>query len=174
MRLAWPGLHQPARVSIKRKRNMQKTISSLLLGLLVSVGMSTGSAHAQSEASAVVSMLPVASVVVGSALLASSNGDRSASATNVGSMLLLPAVLVVEAVKSSATKTVYVLKRASDGASVAIEVVGTGVSKAAVGVGTAVTCSVTSTGTVLSTAGDVLAFIPNQLGKALLHNERLM
>jgi hypothetical protein len=36
-----------------------------------------------------------------------------------------------------------------------------------------VACSVIGTGAVLSVAGEVLAFVPNALGQALLHNERL-
>ena len=33
--------------------------------------------------------------------------------------------------------------------------------------------TVVSTGVVLSAAGEVLAYVPNALGRALLHNERL-
>ena len=69
--------------------------------------------------------------------------------------------------------TVYVLERASDGARVSVEVAGRGVAASAYGVGTVVTCSVIGTGVVLSVAGEVLAFVPNALGRALLHNERL-
>src|SRR3954451_13006142 len=130
---------------------MKKSLASLLLALAAGLAPA---AHAQSEASAVVSMLPVASAVVGMASLASANGDRSASATTVGSLLLMPAAFIVESVKVSATKTVYVLKRASDGASLAVEVVGGPASKASVGVGTAVTSSVSATGTLLSAAGE--------------------
>ena len=39
--------------------------------------------------------------------------------------------------------------------------------------GTVVTCSVIGTGVVLSVAGEAIAFVPNALGRALLHNERL-
>ena len=42
------------------------------------------------------------------------------------------------------------------------------------GVGTVVACSVIGTGVVLSAAGQVLAFVPNALGQALLHNERVL
>ena len=41
------------------------------------------------------------------------------------------------------------------------------------GVGTAVAVSVIGAGVLLSAAGEVLCFIPNELGRALLHNERL-
>jgi hypothetical protein len=40
-------------------------------------------------------------------------------------------------------------------------------------VGAAVTVTAVSAGWVLSAAGQVIAFVPNELGKALLHNERI-
>jgi hypothetical protein len=39
--------------------------------------------------------------------------------------------------------------------------------------GASVVVSVVSTGVVLSAAGEAVAFVPNALGRALLHNERL-
>jgi hypothetical protein len=36
-----------------------------------------------------------------------------------------------------------------------------------------VAVSAISTGVLISTAAEVLAFIPNELGRALLHNERI-
>ena len=39
--------------------------------------------------------------------------------------------------------------------------------------GAAVVVSVIGAGTLLSAAGEVIAFIPNEIGKALLHNERV-
>jgi hypothetical protein len=36
-----------------------------------------------------------------------------------------------------------------------------------------VTVSVIGTGLVLSALGEAIAFVPNELGKALLHNERI-
>ncbi|HYW57091.1 MAG TPA: hypothetical protein VE934_09025 [Polaromonas sp.] len=125
-------------------------------------------AQAQSEASAVstLSALPLASVVVAS--------------TVAGSVVALPlvlstagAVLVVKTVEVSARGTVYVLERASDGATASVEIVGKGVGAASLVVGTAVTVSVIGAGVILSAAGQVIAFIPNELGRALLHNERL-
>ena len=44
---------------------------------------------------------------------------------------------------------------------------------ASVGVGTVVQTSVIGAGVILSAAGKVLAFIPNEIGKSLMHNERL-
>ena len=39
--------------------------------------------------------------------------------------------------------------------------------------GTVVTASVIGAGVVLSAAGEAIAFVPNAIGRALLHNERL-
>ena len=39
--------------------------------------------------------------------------------------------------------------------------------------GTVVLCSAIGTGGLLSVAGEVLAFVPNAIGQALLHSERL-
>jgi hypothetical protein len=46
-------------------------------------------------------------------------------------------------------------------------------SASAAAVGTVVSVSVIGTGVLLSVAGEVLCFIPNELGRALLHNERI-
>lgn len=127
-------------------------------------------ARAQSEASAAVSLMPVASVVA----------LAGAAGASAGAVLALPvalsvggAVLSVVAVQASATGTVYLLERASDGARASVEVSVRGGRAVAQGVGTVVECSLIGAGVVLSVAGEVLAFVPNALGQALLHNERL-
>jgi hypothetical protein len=161
MRLIWP-----TPVRNKETAMIRKT----LMGALLAAGLFCGPARAQSEASAALSLLPVASVVA-------SAGGASAAA---GAVVALPAalsvggaVLTVVAVEASATGTVYVLERASDGAQASVEVSGRAASAAAYGVGTVVACSVIGTGATLSAAGEVLAFVPNALGRALLYNERL-
>ncbi len=127
-------------------------------------------ARAQSQASAALSLLPVASVV----------GAASAGSTAAGAVLALPAalsvggaLLTVVAVQASAEGMVYLLERASDGARASVQVLGRGAEASGQGVGTAVLCSVTGTGVLLSVAGEVLAFVPNAIGQALLHSERL-
>jgi hypothetical protein len=111
--------------------------------------------------------MPLASVVVGASAVA-------------GSVVAIPvalstadAVLVVRLIEVSARGTVYLLERASDGAQVSVEVLGKGAAAVSVGVGTVVTVSVIGAGVLLSTAGEVIAFIPNEIGKALMHNERV-
>src|SRR6185369_14235534 len=114
-----------------------------------------------------VSALPLASVVVGASAAA-------------GASLAVPVILstagaafVVKAVEVSAVGTVCVLERASDGARVSVEIAGRGVANASMVAGTVVTVSVIGAGIILSVAGEAIAFLPNALGRALLHNERL-
>ena len=140
---------------------------SLVAGLCLALSVASEPARAQSEASAAVSLLPVASVVA-----TASVGAAAVSAVPVA-LSTAGAVLVVKAVESTARGTVYVLERASDGALASVEVVGRAASGVVVGVGTVVAVSVIGTGVLLSAAGEVLAFIPNELGRALLHNERV-
>jgi hypothetical protein len=139
----------------------------LVSGLLMAL---SAPARAQSEASVGLSMLPVASVVASG--VAASGAVAAVSALPVA-LSVGGAVLTVKAVEASATGTVYLLERASDGARVSVEVSGRAASAAAIGVGSLVTVSVIGTGVVLSTAAEVLAFVPNELGRALLHNERI-
>lgn len=104
-----------------------------------------------SELSAI-SLLPVAVVIAAPALVLSAG-----------------ATLSVVAVEASAEGTVWVLERASDGARASVKVAGHSV--AAVGTGVVVTAM--SAGWLLSAAGEAIAFIPNEIGKSLLYNERV-
>ncbi len=148
---------------------MRTSIAGTLAALAL-LGAASLPARAQSEAASALSLMPVASAYVAG----------SAASAAAGALVVLPAalsvegaVLTVRAVEASANGTVYLLERASDGARVSVEVSGRAVSAAAYGVGQAVLCSVIGTGVILSAAGEVLAFVPNALGRALLHNERL-
>ena len=149
-------------------KNISATYLIAACALFTGASMSFD-AKAQSEASAIsaVSALPLASVVLGASAVA-------------GAVVALPvvlsttgAVLVVRAVESTARGTVYLLERASDGARSSVEVLGKGVAAASMVAGASVVVTVVSAGVVLSAAGEALAFIPNALGRALMHNERL-
>lgn len=116
--------------------------------------------HAQarggSEASLVLSALPVAvSVMAPSAVLVAG------------------ASFVVVAVESTARGSVWVLERASDGVRISVEFSGKAISGVAASVGTAIVVTAISTGYVLSAASEAVAFIPNEIGASLLHNERI-
>lgn len=121
--------------------------------------------QAQPEMSALsaVSALPIASVMV---------TGRAALAVPVV-LSTAGAVLVVRTVETSVRGTMVVLERASDGVQTSIEIVGKNLAGVSMVAGTAVVVSVVGAGVVLSAAGQAIAFIPNALGRALLHNERV-
>lgn len=133
--------------------------------------LATAPVRAQSEASVALSLMPLASVV----------GTASVASAAAGAVMAVPAalsvggaVLTVKAVESTARGTVVVLERVSDGAVASVEITGRAASAVGAGVGTLVSCSVIGTGVILLSAGQVLAFVPNALGQALLHNERVL
>lgn len=111
--------------------------------------------------------MPIASVVGAASVGASTVVAVPLALSTAG------AVLVVQSVAIVASGTVYVLKSVSDGAVVSVEILGRGASGASLAVGTVATVSVIGAGTLLSVAGEVIAFIPNALGRALMHNERV-
>ena len=88
-------------------------------------------------------------------------------------LLSAGATLTIVAVEASAIGTVWVLERASDGARASVRLVGQGVAGVSVAAGTAVAVTAISTGWVLSAASHAIAFIPNEIGAALLYNERI-
>jgi hypothetical protein len=138
--------------------------------LLLSAGLLlNGAARAASpsEVSAGLSVLPVAVSVVGVSLGSREVGAMSAHAFAASGQL------VVKGVEASAKGTVYTLERVSDGAKASVEVSGRAAGTASTVVGKAVTVTAMASGTLLSAAGEVIAFIPNEIGKALLHNERV-
>ncbi len=135
---------------------MKKLLVASALSLGLALGAAPARAHNGASDISALSMLPVAvSVAMPVALLSAG------------------AMFTVVAVEATSAGTVWVLERASDGvrASVTLSAaVAGGVSLAA---GTVVVTTAISTGWVLSAAGRALCFIPNELGKALLYNERV-
>lgn len=79
-------------------------------------------------------------------------------------------VLAVNAVSEG---TVWVLERASDGVRFSITLSAAAVGGLSVAAGTVVVVIAGSTGWVLTSAGKAIAFVPNEIGKALLYNERV-
>lgn len=111
-------------------------------------------AQARNDASelSAISLLPVAVVIAAPALVLSAG-----------------ATLSVVAVEASADSTVWVLERASDGARASVKLAG----HSATAIGTGVVVTAMSAGWLLSAAGQAIAFIPNEIGKSLLYNERV-
>jgi hypothetical protein len=123
----------------------------------LTLGLSIG-ARAQSNVSdaSALSMLPIAVSVAAPVAVLSAG-----------------AALTIVSVEATIVGTVWVLERASDGARASIRLAGRGIAGASVVAGTAVAVTAISTGWVLSTASEAIAFIPNELGAALLYNERI-
>jgi hypothetical protein len=131
------------------------------LSLVIACSLGTPVAHSQDlSAASALSVLPLASVVA--------VGASAVVAVPVA-LATSGAVLVVKTVESTARGTVYVLERASDGARASVEIAG----RVALASGTALVVTVVGAGLVLSAAGEAIAMIPNALGQALLHVERL-
>lgn len=151
--------------------HLQRRAAVALGSTVLVLGLAAApTARAQSDASLMLSALPIASVVVGTA------ASVGASATAVALPVALSvegAKLIVKGVQASAKGTVWLLESASDGAVASIELSAGAVGASAASVGTAILVSVVGTGVLLSAAGEVIAFIPNEIGKALLYNERL-
>lgn len=131
----------------------------LALTVLLSASLMATGARAHppnaSDASAL-SVLPVAVSVAAPVMLLSAG-----------------AMLTVVAVEASAAGTVCILERASDGARVSVTLGAQSAAALSVGVGTVVTVTAFSAGWVLSAAGRAIVYIPNEIGAALLYNERV-
>ena len=136
---------------------MKKLIFAGALSLALSLALSsTARAHNAASEMSALSMLPVAISV----------------AAPVG-LLSAGAVFTVIAVEAASAGTVWVLERASDGARASVTLSAAAVGGVSLLAGTAVVVTVFSAGHVLSAAGKAIAFIPNEVGKALLYNERV-
>lgn len=137
---------------------MKRTLTSLLIALALAAQALPAAAHRSNGASelSALSMLPVALSV----------------AAPVG-LLVSGAAFTVVAVEAASDGTVWVLERASDGARASVTLGAAVVGGVSVAAGTVVLCTAMSAGWVLSAAGKAIAYIPNELGRALLHNERI-
>jgi len=145
-------------------------MTSRLIALVLATALAAaGPARAHQDLSTLsaVSALPLASVTVGASAAAGTLVAVPVALSGAG------AVLTVKAVEASARGTVLLLERASDGARASVEIAGRASGAASLAVGTAVTVSVVGAGIILSAAGEAIAFIPNALGQALLHDERI-
>ncbi len=136
------------------------------LTLSLSISLTAPTAQAQSELSAI-SVAPVALSVMAVSATGAALSVVPAAILSAGVTLTVVSVEVVSGV------TVWVLERASDGVRISLRTSGKLAEGLVVSTGAVVTVSVIGAGAVLSTAGHVIAFIPNEIGKALLHNEQV-
>jgi hypothetical protein len=136
-------------------RPLRTLWASTCLSLCLTLGGSVRAAQL-SETSSALSLLPVAVTVSGAA-----------------SLMISGAVLTVVAVRAVSEGTVWVLRNASNGAEISLRVSQRMVEGVAVGVGTVLVGTAISAGWVLSVASEAVAFVPNQIGASLLHNEEI-
>jgi hypothetical protein len=134
-------------------------MKQLILALAVAacaIAAPAARAHGGASEASALSMLPLAVSVAAPVALLSAGASFT--------------VLAVSAV---AEGTLWVLERASDGARISFTVAASGLGAVSAAAGAIVVTVACSTGWVLSSAGRVIAFIPNEIGKALLYNERV-
>ena len=110
----------------------------------------------------------------------SSSELSEASAVPVSILVALPVVLVagvasivVTGVEASAEGTVWIVENSVDGVKGSICFAGQAVGASAMAVGTVIVVTVVATGMLLSAAGHVIAFIPNEIGRTLSYNQRV-
>ena len=121
-------------------------------------------------------------------ILATSVGARAESSTELSEASLVPvaisvalpvvlvagvASVVVTGVEASAQGTVWVVENLADGVKGSICFAGQVVGAVAVAAGTVIVVTAVATGMVLSTAGHVIAFVPNEIGRTLSYNQRV-
>jgi hypothetical protein len=136
---------------------MKLTLLKKTLALVAfAAQLGTAQAHNTLSDASLLSTLPIAVSVAAPVMLLSAG-----------------AMLTVVAVEATSAGTVWVLERASDGARASVQLGGQAAGALSLAVGSAVVVTAMSTGWLLSAAGQALAFVPNQLGAALLHNERI-
>ena len=95
------------------------------------------------------------------------------SIAGTGLLLSAGTTLSIVAVELSVAGTTYVVERVSDGVRSTLRLSGQVAGGMSLAVGTAVVVSTLATGAVLSADGRAFAFIPNDIGAALLYNERI-
>ena len=137
-------------------RFKQLSLGAALAAALVLHSPAQAHRSGASEASVGLSALPVAISVVGPSAVLSAG-----------------VVFTVIAVEASAEGAMWVLENVATGVRCTVRLAGKAVGGVSVGVGTAVTASAVGAGMLLSAAGTAIAFIPNEVGKALLYNERV-
>jgi hypothetical protein len=141
--------------STLQEHHMNLIRNTTLAALLAATLATANAQSAVSEASAL-SALPIAVSVAAPVMVLSAG-----------------ATLTIVAVEASAIGSVWVLERASDGARATLRLSAQAARGLSVAAGTVVVVTAVSTGWVLSAASEAIAFIPNEIGAALLYNERV-
>ncbi|MCE3602044.1 hypothetical protein LXA47_00250 [Massilia sp. P8910] len=104
----------------------------------------------------------------------SSSPSGVSGAVVLGSLLVVAVggSVVAQSVETVADGTMVVLKNVADGSTATVKFSGDGAKGFSKLVGQAVTVTATASGHVLIAAGKVIAFIPTEAGKSLLHHSQ--
>jgi hypothetical protein len=143
---------------------MKKLTQSLVLALAISISI-----YAQSNDGSKAISMGAASIIMASPVLSLEGKPLEASAALgaggsyvVGGLVVASVELVTLTLKNVATGSQYVVKAS-----------GKAVQGASVSVGTSVRVVAESTGYAVIASGKLLAFIPNAIGQALLHQSEV-
>ncbi len=139
-----------------KTHTFRRSLVSATVAALLTINLATAQAQSEASAASALSALPIAVSIAAPVMILSAG-----------------VTLTVVAVDVSATGAVWVLERASDGARASVRLGAQAAGGLSVVAGTAVVVTAVSTGWVLSTASRAIAFIPNEIGAALLYNERV-
>jgi len=147
-------------IDLTSRRRALKILAGLALvpaaSLRPTTARANGSATAASAASSLSLSFPIAVLSV-------------APAAILGAGVMLTVI----AVEAAAGGTVWLVRRASDGATASLRFSGQVAASTAIAAGTALSVTVVAAGWLLSAAGEVICLVPNALGESLLYNERL-
>ncbi len=109
------------------------------------------------------------------------NNSNASQMSAIGSIIVVGGTMslladsgtaVVESVEKAGESMVVVIKGATEASRVTLKMSGKAVVGASMAAGTAVSVVTMASGYALVVAGAVIAFIPNEAGKALLHHSR--
>lgn len=125
------------------------------------------------------------------AVLTSSFGVRANSVTDpsaasIDASMAIPVVLVtgtsqffkdagqlsVTGVRTVGNVSVIAFRGLANGAEASVQVSSKAIEGSAIGVGVVLQATVSATGTLLVGAGKALMFVPNEMGRSLLHHSR--
>lgn len=119
-------------------------------------------------------------------IVAHANSVTDPSRVSINASIAIPVTLVdgsaqlfqdagqlsVTAVKTVGNVSVITLRGLAGGAEASVQVSSKAIEGSAIGVGTALQATVSATGVLLVSAGKALMFVPNEMGKSLLHHSR--
>jgi len=126
------------------------------------------------------SLLPLSAHAGRGCISCGPSGGSEALSMGVGiimlggfSMVAGSGEMIVDTVKAGADGVTVVLKGSTQAVSTTVKLSGKGIEKIGLVSGAVVEVSATTTGYLLVSAGKVLAFIPNEIGTALMHHNKV-